>query len=250
MTGAKFCRLSDIKDSEIEDSLLIEDKFGSCRKCKISEHETVLMGVNGDHETIKDLISELEAKLSVEVNEGYKTYYKNRIHMLEGRASTIYIGGFTPAEVSENRDKIIDALNSCQTGLEFGILPGAGTSFIHSLKILEKIRFVNNDMNCGVNIFYHAITNTLIHLFKNSPILPDIIIEKVKNKESPFSGYNLNKQHFAENMIEDGIIDSYNTLKTAIEDAVSVASLLITTECIVFKEFDYERKILVIYIIH
>ena len=80
------------------------------------------------------------------------------------------------------------------------------------------------------------------HLLKNSPIHSDIIIEKVKNKESVYAGYNLNTQTFSGNMIEDGIIDSFNTLKTAIEDAVSVASLLITTECIVFKECDYERN--------
>jgi len=244
MTGAKFCRLSDINDSEIENSILIEDKFGSCRKCKLSENETVLMGVKGDHELIQDLIKELEAKLSKEANEGYKNYYKNRINMLQGRASTIYIGGLTPSEISETRDKIVDALNSCQTGLEFGILPSAGTCFIHGLKVLEKLRSVNYDINAGVNIFYHAIINTLKHLFKNSPILADIIIEKVKMKESPFSGYNLNRQGYADNMIDDGIIDSFNTLKTAIEDAVSVASLLITTECIVFKEYDYERKII------
>lgn len=64
----------------------------------------------------------------------------------------------------------------------------------------------------------------------------------MKDKESPYYGYNLNTQKFSENMLDDGIIDSFNTIKTAIEDAVSVASLLITTECIVFKEYDYDRK--------
>lgn len=157
MTGAKFCRLSDLDDDELENSLLIEDKFGSCRKCKLSEHETVLMGVKGDKSMIKDLVTELETKLEKETNEGYKSYYKQRINMLEGRASTIYVGGLTSSEISENRDKIVDALNSCQTGLEFGILPGAGTSFIHGLKHIEILRYVNNDVNAGVNIFYHAI---------------------------------------------------------------------------------------------
>ncbi len=90
--------------------------------------------------------------------------------------------------------------------------------------------------------YINYFQNTLKHLFKNSPILADTIIEKVKIKNDPYSGYNLNTQKYSDNMIEDGIIDSFNTLKTAIEDAVSVASLMITTECIVFKEFDYERN--------
>jgi len=157
MTGAKFCKISDLNDNEIENSLLIEDKFGSCRKCRITQYETVLMGVKGDTTLIEDLIYELETKLAQEADEGYKNYYKNRINTLHGRASTIYIGGLTPSEVTENRDKIVDALNSCQTGLESGVLPGAGTSFIHGLKVLEKIRFQNDDVNAGVNIFYHAI---------------------------------------------------------------------------------------------
>jgi chaperonin GroEL len=82
----------------------------------------------------------------------------------------------------------------------------------------------------------------LKHLFKNSPVLDEIVIEKVKAVDNPLYGYDVVTGKYSENMIEEGILDSYNTIKTAVEDAVSVASLLITTECVVYKEYDYERK--------
>lgn len=80
------------------------------------------------------------------------------------------------------------------------------------------------------------------HLYKNTDILADTIIEKIKSNDNITYGYNLNKKEFSDDLVQQGIIDSFNTIKTAIEDAVSVAGMLITTECIVFREYDYERK--------
>lgn len=79
-------------------------------------------------------------------------------------------------------------------------------------------------------------------LYKGCPILPDNLIEKIKSIDNPYYGFNLTKNEFCEDLIEAGIADSFNTIKTAIEDAVSVASLIVTTECIVFKEHNYDRK--------
>ena len=112
-------------------------------------------------------------------------YLSVKIGFGVGKMSIIYVGGVTPVEVAENRDKIVDALNSCQTSLETGILPGGGTSYIHGLKILEKLKFDNHNMNVGVNIFYQALFNTLKLLFKNSPLFADILIDQIKNKDNP-----------------------------------------------------------------
>lgn len=157
MTGAKLCDLDDIQDAEFEKSLLFEDNFGATSKCRVSEFQTVLMGVKGDKQEIQNILYALEYKVKTEKNPGYKSYYQDRLSRLHGRSVSIQIGGITNVEIMENRDKIVDALNSCQTAIEAGILPGGGSSFAHGLKILEKIKLDNENLNVGVNLFYHAI---------------------------------------------------------------------------------------------
>ncbi len=165
MTGAKILTQKDLLDNDVESNLLYEENFGACRRIKLSESETILMGVKGDQVEIQNLYFKLESLSNNEKDPNYKQYYKDRLSRLRGKSCTIYVGGFTPVEITENRDKIVDALNSCQTSMESGVLPGGGTAFIHALKVLEKIQLENKDMNVGVNIFYHAI-RVKIDLFR------------------------------------------------------------------------------------
>jgi chaperonin GroEL len=249
MTGAKLCESQDLQDLDVESNILFEENFGACRRIRSNELETVLMGVKGDKNQIQDMLSRLEYYSKNENQPGYRSYYQERLSRLQGKSCTIYVGGITPVEITENRDKIVDALNSCQTSLQYGVLPGGGNAFIHGLKILEMLKYESKDLDVGLNIFYHAIINTLKHLLKNSKVLPEIIIDKVKSNENPLFGYDVVTDKYSDNMIEVGVLDSFNTIKTAIEDSVSVASLLITTECVVYKEYDYERKLYKLFLI-
>jgi len=135
--------------------LLFEEKFGACRRLKADEVETILIGAKGDPSQIEDLYGKLEHMSRNESHPGYQHYYKDRLSRLQGKACTIYVGGITPVEVTENRDKIVDALNSCQTAMEFGILPGGGTAFIHALTVLEDSNVMKLDV--GANIFYQSV---------------------------------------------------------------------------------------------
>lgn len=244
MTGAKLCESRDLEDIDVESNILFEENFGSCRRIRSNEMESVLMGVKGDKKQIQEMLSRLDYYSKNENQPGYRSYYQERLSRLQGKSCTIYVGGITPVEITENRDKIVDALNSCQTSLQYGVVSGGGNALIHGLKILEMLKYETKDLDVGLNIFYHAIINTLKHLFKNSKVIAEIIIDKVKSKsnENPLYGYDIVTEKYSDNMIEEGVLDSYNTITTAIEDAVSVASLLITTECVVYKEYDYERK--------
>lgn len=244
MTGAKLCESRDLEDIDVESNILFEENFGSCRRIRSNEMESVLMGVKGDKKQIQEMLSRLDYYSKNENQPGYRSYYQERLSRLQGKSCTIYVGGITPVEITENRDKIVDALNSCQTSLQYGVVSGGGNALIHGLKILEMLKYETKDLDVGLNIFYHSIINTLKHLFKNSKVIAEIIIDKVKSKsnENPLYGYDIVTEKYSDNMIEEGVLDSYNTITTAIEDAVSVASLLITTECVVYKEYDYERK--------
>ena len=135
--------------------------FGHCEHGIISEFETSLMNCKGKREEIKNRINLLRAHVKIEENQNIKDVIKSRISRLEGKSAIIGIGGFTDAEKAENRDKIIDSLNSCKSALENGILPGGGTPYIHSLKILESLLASptenSPDFNAGINVFYLSI---------------------------------------------------------------------------------------------
>ena len=157
MTGSKLCSLEDIRDSEIKENIMIEELFGSCRKIRISEFECNLIGVQGEQNEIDNIRYGLEKRIKDEGEKNIKNYLQERLSRLQGRSCTIFVGGVTEAELSEERDKIVDCLNSCKTALETGILPGGGAAFAHGLKVLEELKFHNKDLNVGVNIFYKSI---------------------------------------------------------------------------------------------
>ncbi len=167
MTGSKYCSIDDIRDNELEANLQFEEIFGAATKAKINEYETILMGVSGDNDAISDMIGELQYKIKNEENEGYKSFYEHRLSRLQGKSVTISIGGITPVEIAENRDQIVDSLNSCKTALEYGILPGGGAALVHGLKELEVLRNESIsgwrsdkkgfNVDVGVNVFYNAI---------------------------------------------------------------------------------------------
>lgn len=113
-------------------------KKGYSKRATVSEYETILTGTKGNKEEIRERLIALKANINKEENKNSKEVLKKRLANLEGKTAIIAVGGITEAEVGENRDKIVDCLNSCKSALESGILPGGGTSFIHAIKILEE----------------------------------------------------------------------------------------------------------------
>jgi chaperonin GroEL len=117
----------------------------------------MLVGPKGDKDEIKAKLVDLKNRIRLEDYKPIKERLQQRVNNIEGKTGIILIGGYTEAEISETRDKIVDCLNSCRSGISDGILPGGGTCFIHALRALETIKTDNNDINCGVKIFYEAI---------------------------------------------------------------------------------------------
>ena len=137
MTGATPVKLLDLKS--FENKIL-----GSATQCIITEFETVLVGCNGDKNQISKRLSDLKYQLKTCSNDKILSkLLKQRISRLEGKSAIITVGGFTEVEINENRDKIIDGLNTCKSALEEGILPGGGTAYIHALKVLENLYLQN-----------------------------------------------------------------------------------------------------------
>ncbi len=116
-----------------------------------------MIGPGGDKDDIKIKLNDLRNRIRNEDSKDHKDRLKQRLNNLEGKTGMILVGGYSEVEVSENRDKIVDCLNSCKSAIEHGILPGGGTAFIHALKVLDNLNFNNADINTGVKIFKEAI---------------------------------------------------------------------------------------------
>jgi chaperonin GroEL len=246
MTGAQLCTNEEVlKASE---SFMLEGIFGACQKANLNQIESHLLGTKGDKEEINKQQEHLKYQIEHEKDSNLKMVLQSRLTNIQGKTVVIGVGGVSESEIAENRDKIVDCLNSCQSALEHGILPGGGSSFIHCLSEIDNMKTDNINIQAGVTIFKEALFRTVKKLLttptKNSDALIEKIISNSKSKGgfNPYSGYDLKTNQFFSSL-DSGIIDSFLTIKTAIEDAVSVGSLIITTECIVFKEVDYERKV-------
>lgn len=137
------------------------DVFGHCEHAIISEFETCIIDCKGDKSKIKSRVNNLRTHSKMEQDLNIKNVIKSRISRLEGKSAIIGIGGYTDAEKGENRDKIIDSLNSCKSALEHGILPGGGTPYIHGLKMLNNLTIAksdnNQDFNAGIQLFTMSI---------------------------------------------------------------------------------------------
>lgn len=144
MTGSKLIKLEDLKCDE--DSFIPEEIFGFSKRAILTEFETNLTGTMGDKDLISERLEDLRYKIRTEENKNLKEVMKKRLSYLEGKTAIIAVGGLTEVEVAENRDKIIDCLNSCKSAIDNGILPGGGTSFIHVIRILEgKLKDLKKD---------------------------------------------------------------------------------------------------------
>jgi chaperonin GroEL len=158
VTGSKLCTRNDLYEFSPEEI------FGVCKKATIAEYETLLIGPAGDKEEIRLKLNDLRNRIRTEDSKVVKGRLKQRLSNLEGKTGLILVGGYTEVEVSENRDKIIDCLNSCKSAIEHGILPGGGTAFIHALKVLDTLKYDNVDINAGIKIFKEAIIVILTNL--------------------------------------------------------------------------------------
>ena len=165
VTGAKLCTLKDLEDFSPEE---IFGKFifktGISKRIVVTEFDTQIIGPDGDKEMIKQRLVDIKRRIKIEDYKPILDRLKQRLNYLEGKTGIITVGGYTEVEVADNRDKIVDCLNSCRSAIEHGILPGGGTAFLHALKVLNNVNHENSDMNAGNKIFKEAIIVRIYNL--------------------------------------------------------------------------------------
>ncbi len=220
---------NNFKDITLED-------LGRCSKVKCDKDNTTIIGASGDKQKIKERVIELKSKLKNETTEFEKITTQQRISNLNGGIAVIKVGAISEVEMREKKLRIEDALNATFAAIDEGIIVGGGTALLKARKSLDSYieKNLEGDEKLGAMIIAKALEAPIRQIAKNAGVDDGVIVQTVVNNESESFGYNALTNEFCD-MFISGIIDPMKVTRTALETAASVASTLLTTECVVVK---------------
>jgi len=236
LTGAKL--ISSDFGSSLERATL--NDLGQCDKVEIGKEHSVIVGGKGDPEQIKDRIVYIQNSVDDVSAEYDKEKLKERAAKLAGGVAVIKVGASTEIEMKEKKDRIDDSLSAARAAVESGIVPGGGIALIKLRKKLNLIKGKNSDQDAGIQIIARSIEEPFRQIILNAGETPEVILAKVDDKDFNY-GYDASTGTF-DDMLKMGIIDPTKVVKTALQNAASVASLLLTTDCAIsFDEREESR---------
>lgn len=231
LTGATY--ISASKGLHMED--FQPDWVGSCQRVESTMHGTVILEGHGDPQDVEDRIQHLITLLqrTSAVYEVEKV--QARIACLGGAVAKIQIGGFTESEMRERKDRVDDALQATRAAIEMGIVPGGGTALLRARPALDVLEeWGSEGARMGVKIMRHALEAPVRQIIKNADAEPDVVIHKLLDLPSDI-GFNALTGEY-ENLMDSGVIDPVKVVSHALLTSASVASMLLTTECLVLKD--------------
>ncbi|MDB5272647.1 MAG: groEL [Chitinophagaceae bacterium] len=207
------------------------EHLGTAEKIIIDKDNTTIVNGSGKKENIVGRINQIKAQMENTTSDYDKEKLQERLAKLSGGVAIMYIGAATEVEMKEKKDRVDDALHATRAAVEEGIVPGGGIALIRASKALDSVKTLNEDEKTGVNIIRIAIESPLRTIVSNSGLESSVIVQKVKEGKDDF-GYNAREDKY-ENFFAAGIIDPTKVTRLALENAASVAALLLTTECVV-----------------
>lgn len=236
LTGGQV--ISEEKGYRLEDAQL--EYLGKANKVTIDKDNTTIVDGHGAKEDIQRRINEIKAQIQTTTSEYDKEKLQERLAKLSGGVAVIYIGAPTEVEMKEKKARVEDALHATRAAVAEGIVPGGGVALIRCIPDLLpgkggiNDKLLKGDTGIGVSIVRRALEEPLRQIVENAGLEGAVIIEKVKEGENDF-GYNARTEQF-ENLFESGVIDPTKVTRTALENAASIASMLLTTECVITDE--------------
>ena len=215
----------DLKDVTIE-------QLGTCKQMKISKDETIIVGGNGDKQQIADRVGQLKAQIAEEKSEYEKESLEKRLAKLSGGVAVIGVGAATEVEMKDRKLRLEDALSAARAAVEEGILPGGGTAYINVIPELEKaVEELKGDEKVGAKIILKAMEEPLKQIAVNAGLEPAVILDKVKHEKEGI-GFDAKNEVYVD-MKKAGIVDPTKVSRSALQNASSIASMILTTESIV-----------------
>ena len=203
--------------------------LGKAEKVTITKENTTIVGGAGDQAAIKDRADQIRAQIATTKSDYDREKLQERLGKLAGGVAVIYVGATTEVEMKEKKDRVDDALNATRAAVEEGYLPGGGVAYIRAAEALKGVTGENEDQNTGIRIIERAIEEPLRQIAENAGVEASVIINKIREGKGDF-GYNARTDEYV-NMYEAGVIDPTKVARVALENAASVAGMLLTTEC-------------------
>ena len=208
------------------------DMLGTAKKITITKEETTIVNGAGKKADIQGRCNQIRAQIDETSSDYDREKLQERLAKLAGGVAIIRVGGATEIEVKEKRDRVEDAMNATRAAVEEGIVPGGGTALLYATKALEKVVPANDDQRVGVGIVRRAIQEPTRQIAENAGVEGSIVVGKLLEGKSMTFGYNAQTDKF-EDLVKAGVIDPVKVVRIALQDAASVAGLLITTEVMV-----------------
>jgi chaperonin GroEL len=205
--------------------------LGSAASVTIDKDNTTVVGGKGKKEDITARVNQIKAQIESTTSDYDKEKLQERLAKLAGGVAVLYIGAATEIEMKEKKDRVDDALHATRAAVEEGIVPGGGIAYIRAIESLEKLKGANEDETTGIAIVKRAIEEPLRQIVVNSGLEGSIIVQKVKEGKGDF-GFNARTEVF-ENLLKAGVIDPTKVTRIALENAASIAGMLLTTECVI-----------------
>ena len=220
--------LSTDKGMKLEDATM--DMLGTAEKVTMNKENTTIVDGAGKKEAIAARIAQIRAGIEAAKSDYDREKLQERLAKLSGGVAVLYVGAATEVEMKEKKDRVDDALAATRAAVEEGIIPGGGVAYIRAVAALEDMKGANEDETTGIQIVKRAIEEPLRQIVNNAGGEGSVIVNKVKESKGNV-GYNARDDKF-EDMLEAGIIDPTKVARVALENASSIASMFLTTECV------------------
>ena len=220
--------ISEERGFKLENATL--DMLGKAEKITIDKDNTTIVNGSGNKNDILARVNQIKAQIESTTSDYDKEKLQERLAKLAGGVAVLYVGAASEVEMKEKKDRVDDALHATRAAVEEGIIPGGGVAFVRAADALKKLKGDNADETTGIQIVTRAIEEPLRQIVANAGNEGSVVVSKIKEGKADF-GYNAKKEQY-ENMFAAGIIDPTKVTRVALENAASVAGMLLTTECV------------------
>ena len=208
------------------------DMLGSAKKVSITKDTTTIVDGAGEKSEIEARVSQIRTQIEETTSDYDKEKLQERVAKLAGGVAVIRVGGMSEVEVKERKDRVDDALNATRAAVQEGIVVGGGVALIQAGKVLKDLKGANSDQDVGISIIRKAVEAPLRQIAENSGVDGSVVAGKIRESDDKTFGFNAQTEEYGD-MFKFGVIDPAKVVRTALQDAASVAGLLITTEAMV-----------------
>jgi chaperonin GroEL len=229
--------ISEEKGYKLENATL--SYLGTAKKVVIDKDNTTIVEGAGKKEDIKKRVNEIKAQIEKTTSDYDKEKLQERLAKLSGGVAVLKIGAATEVEMKEKKARVEDALHATRAAVEEGIVPGGGVALLRVIKKLDEVKTDNNDQKIGVDIIKKSLEEPIRQIVENAGIEGSVVVNKVKEGKDDY-GFNAQTEEY-QNLVKEGVIDPTKVTRIALENAASVASMLLTTETVICEKPEKEK---------